>query len=89
MQFFCSFHVGSGTQSADSYAQALASVKQVFITAVSLIFVDWNKNEFILQEQLDFKMELLDIGGGFPGSLHLDTLFQEVWWSSRYESLMI
>ena len=33
---FChSFHVGSGAQSSDAYAQALASAKQVFIAAVS------------------------------------------------------
>lgn len=57
-----SFHVGSGAQSADAYAQALAAAKQVFIAA----------------EQLGFKMELLDIGGGFPGSLQLGALFQEV-----------
>ena len=33
--FCCSFHVGSGAQSADAYAQALAAAKQVFIAAVS------------------------------------------------------
>ena len=45
----CSFHVGSGAQSADAYAQALASVKQVFIAAVSfdICVLKWKRSSFL------------------------------------------
>lgn len=47
-----SFHVGSGGDSADPYRQAIADAKDAF---------DYG-------HALGFRMNLLDIGGGFPGS---------------------
>lgn len=48
----CSFHVGSGCESADAYTEAISNAKYVFE----------------LGRQLGFDMTLLDIGGGFPGT---------------------
>lgn len=47
-----SFHVGSGNSSPDAYFKALADARDIFDRAALL----------------GFDMELLDIGGGFPGS---------------------
>jgi ornithine decarboxylase len=48
----CSFHVGSGCESADAYTDAISNAKYVFE----------------LGRQLGFDMTFLDIGGGFPGT---------------------
>jgi len=47
-----SFHVGSGCSSLDTYESSLRSAHRVFQ----------------MGEELGFSMNLLDIGGGFPGS---------------------
>src|SRR5690606_13511980 len=47
-----SFHVGSGCYSVDSFTNALKNARTVFDLA----------------EQEGYKLTLLDIGGGFPGS---------------------
>lgn len=46
-----SFHVGSGCYSADPYRRAIQDAKKIFIRA----------------RELDIVMNILDIGGGFPG----------------------
>ena len=46
------FHVGSGCQSTDPYADAIRKARMAFDIGT----------------ELGFKMTLLDIGGGFPGS---------------------
>jgi len=46
-----SFHVGSGCTDSSSYSDAIKRARDVFSEA----------------EELDFKFNLLDIGGGFPG----------------------
>jgi ornithine decarboxylase len=57
----CSFHVGSGCESADAYTEAIANAKYVFD----------------LGRQLGFKMNFLDIGGGFPGTSITKVTFEE------------
>lgn len=57
----CSFHVGSGCESADAYTEAIANAKYVFD----------------LGRQLGFKMNILDIGGGFPGTSITKVSFEE------------
>jgi len=57
----CSFHVGSGCESADAYTEAIANAKYVFD----------------LGRQLGFKMNFLDIGGGFPGTSVTKVRFEE------------
>ncbi|XP_054157759.1 uncharacterized protein LOC128956102, partial [Oppia nitens] len=47
------FHVGSGAQNAQLYAQAIASARQVFDLAAAVGY---------------HQMTVLNIGGGFPGS---------------------
>lgn len=47
-----SFHVGSGTQDAEIFEQALSSVRQVFDVAINF----------------GFKLNFVDIGGGFMGN---------------------
>lgn len=46
-----SFHVGTGCQDAPIYSKAIYLARKVFDIA----------------KELGFKMNLLDIGGGFPG----------------------
>jgi ornithine decarboxylase len=46
------FHVGSGCYDLESYSSALHAADRVFKIA----------------EQIGFQMNILDIGGGFPGS---------------------
>jgi len=53
-----SFHVGSGCLSAQSYEKALSLAKSVFNTA----------------EQMGINMDVLDIGGGFPGTWGQDII---------------
>jgi len=50
-----SFHVGSGCRDASRYEMALRDTKEIFELA---------KNEF------GFNMNIVDIGGGFPGETH-------------------
>lgn len=50
-----SFHVGSGCRDASRYGLALKDAKEIFIMA---------------EKEYGFKMNLLDIGGGFPGETH-------------------
>jgi ornithine decarboxylase len=57
----CSFHVGSGCESADAYTEAISNAKYVFD----------------LGRQLGFKMNFLDIGGGFPGTSVTKVSFEE------------
>ena len=52
--FFKSFHVGSGVRDPESYAAAIRTARQVFNQA----------------GKLGFQMDLLDIGGGFPGDMY-------------------
>ena len=51
---FKSFHVGSGVRDPESYAAAIRASRQVFDQA----------------SKLGFQMDLLDIGGGFPGDMY-------------------
>eukprot|EP00300_Choanocystis_sp_HF-7_P022303 c2149_g1_i1.p2 GENE.c2149_g1_i1~~c2149_g1_i1.p2 ORF type:complete len:364 (-),score=69.48 c2149_g1_i1:59-1150(-) len=51
-----SFHVGSGCQDPSSYDDAIARVRRVFDQA----------------REYGFTFKLLDLGGGFPGSLRAD-----------------
>jgi ornithine decarboxylase len=57
----CSFHVGSGCESADAYTDAISNAKYVFE----------------LGRQLGFDMTFLDIGGGFPGTSIPKVTFDE------------
>ncbi|XP_015786453.1 ornithine decarboxylase isoform X1 [Tetranychus urticae] len=57
-----SFHVGSGCTSAEAYSIALQNARFVFDVAI----------------ELGFQMNLLDIGGGFPGSSDSPITFDEV-----------
>lgn len=57
-----SFHVGSGCQDSGAYRTAVASCRQVFDIAT----------------EIGFSMDLLDIGGGFPGSKGPYISFEEV-----------
>uniref|UniRef100_A0A3B3ZS57 ornithine decarboxylase n=1 Tax=Periophthalmus magnuspinnatus TaxID=409849 RepID=A0A3B3ZS57_9GOBI len=58
-----SFHVGSGCTDPLTYSQAISDARYVF---------DMGQNE------LGFTMDLLDIGGGFPGSDDVDLKFEEI-----------
>ena len=57
-----SFHVGSGCEDANVYNTALSDCKKVFEIARSL----------------DIKMNLIDIGGGFPGTDDCKVQFEEM-----------
>lgn len=57
-----SFHVGSGCQDSGAYRTAVASCRQVFDIAT----------------EIGFSMDLLDIGGGFPGSKGPYISFEEI-----------
>jgi len=57
-----SFHVGSGCYDATAFSAAVASARAVFDMA----------------EQEGFKLDLLDIGGGFPGQKSAPITFQEI-----------
>ncbi|XP_028294397.1 ornithine decarboxylase [Gouania willdenowi] len=57
-----SFHVGSGCTDPQTYSQAIADARCVFDMGV----------------ELDFNMDLLDIGGGFPGSDDAELKFEEI-----------
>ncbi|RWS14376.1 ornithine decarboxylase 2-like protein, partial [Dinothrombium tinctorium] len=57
-----SFHVGSGCENAKSYADAIANAKYVFDIAT----------------KIGFKMNILDIGGGFPGTSSVPITFDEI-----------
>jgi len=57
-----SFHVGSGCQDSAAYSSAVASCRQVFDIAA----------------EIGFSMDLLDIGGGFPGSKGPYISFEEI-----------
>ena len=59
---FYSFHVGSGCQDSSAYRGAVESCRQVFDIA----------------SEIGFSMDLLDIGGGFPGSKGPYISFEEV-----------
>lgn len=47
-----SFHIGSSVEDNDAYCRAIEICKKLFVSAF---------------DQLDFKFNILDIGGGFPG----------------------
>ncbi|XP_049596109.1 ornithine decarboxylase [Syngnathus scovelli] len=57
-----SFHVGSGCTDAEAYKQAIADARCVFD----------------IGHDLGFCMNLLDIGGGFPGSEDTELKFEEI-----------
>jgi ornithine decarboxylase len=57
-----SFHVGSGCMSVDSFLGAIRSAHRVFTQAA----------------ELGFNLELLDIGGGFPGTNDGAITFTEI-----------
>ncbi|RWS26694.1 ornithine decarboxylase 2-like protein [Leptotrombidium deliense] len=57
-----SFHVGSGCENAKSYADAIANAKYVFD----------------LGTEMGFQMNILDIGGGFPGTSTVEITFDEI-----------
>uniref|UniRef100_A0A3B5KML7 ornithine decarboxylase n=2 Tax=Takifugu rubripes TaxID=31033 RepID=A0A3B5KML7_TAKRU len=57
-----SFHVGSGCTDPKAYIQAIADARCVFD----------------IGNELGFKMDLLDIGGGFPGSDDAELQFEEI-----------
>jgi ornithine decarboxylase len=57
-----SFHVGSGCQDANVYNKALVDSKEVFKIA----------------EDLNIKMDIIDIGGGFPGTNDNNITFEEI-----------
>ena len=50
-QCSCSFHIGSGIRTPETFAKAIAYSHKIFKDA----------------EELGFKFSILDIGGGFPG----------------------
>ena len=64
-EFNFSFHVGSGCQEAEAFSKAISAASVIFREA----------------EKLGMKLELLDIGGGFPGHEQDDTTFAQI---SRY-----
>ncbi|KAM3843170.1 ornithine decarboxylase 1-like [Diretmus argenteus] len=57
-----SFHVGSGCTDPDTYYQAISDARYVFD----------------IMDELGFCMNLLDIGGGFPGSDGAKLKFEEI-----------
>ncbi|XP_054469564.1 ornithine decarboxylase [Anoplopoma fimbria] len=57
-----SFHVGSGCTDPATYRQAIADARCVFD----------------MGDELGFNMDLLDIGGGFPGSDEAELKFEEI-----------
>jgi len=57
-----SFHVGSGCLEADAFSKAIRAVSKVFQEA----------------ERLGLDLEILDIGGGFPGHEQGDISFAEI-----------
>ncbi|XP_059908237.1 ornithine decarboxylase 1-like, partial [Gadus macrocephalus] len=57
-----SFHVGSMCRDPATYTQAISDARCVFDMA----------------EEFGYKMSLLDIGGGFPGSEDVKLKFEEV-----------
>ncbi|KAM3843166.1 ornithine decarboxylase 1-like [Diretmus argenteus] len=57
-----SFHVGSGCTDPDTYYQAISDARYVFD----------------IVDELGFCMNLLDIGGGFPGSERAKLKFEEI-----------
>lgn len=58
-----SFHVGSGCHNPASFAEAIRNARQVF---------DKGRDVF------GFKMSVLDLGGGFPGSSESSELFEKI-----------
>ncbi|XP_077477012.1 ornithine decarboxylase [Stigmatopora argus] len=57
-----SFHVGSGCTDPGAYRQAIADARCVFH----------------MGDEVGFRMKLLDIGGGFPGSEDAELKFEEI-----------
>ncbi|XP_077991566.1 ornithine decarboxylase-like [Glandiceps talaboti] len=57
-----SFHVGSGCTEARTFAGSIESARMVF---------DYG-------EQLGFKFDMLDIGGGYPGQVSAPITFEEI-----------
>ncbi|CAN9502039.1 unnamed protein product [Ophioblennius macclurei] len=57
-----SFHVGSGCSDPNAFTQAIADARYVFD----------------LGAELGYNMDLLDIGGGFPGSDDVELKFEEI-----------
>lgn len=57
-----SFHVGSGVMEADAFSKAISAARRVFDVA----------------EELGLTLEILDIGGGFPGHEQGKVSFREI-----------
>ena len=68
-----SFHVGSGCEEANAFAAAIQEAREVFDQAV----------------EMGFNMELLDIGGGFPGHQAAPISFEEVCYYSTVSTSVI
>ena len=62
MNSLLSFHVGSGCLEADAFTKAINQASQIFKVA----------------QDLGFNLELLDIGGGFPGHELEDINFESI-----------
>jgi len=60
--FLFSFHVGSGCEEPEAFSVAIQQAREVFDQALDL----------------GFPMELLDIGGGFPGQKSAPVTFDAV-----------
>ncbi|XP_071964347.1 ornithine decarboxylase-like [Antedon mediterranea] len=56
-----SFHVGSGCRDSSAYTKAIASAREIFDIA----------------DYMGYHMDLLDIGGGFPGQASAPIAFEE------------
>eukprot|EP00043_Microstomoeca_roanoka_P008105 m.78238 g.78238 ORF g.78238 m.78238 type:complete len:474 (-) comp14103_c0_seq1:2563-3984(-) len=57
-----SFHVGSGASDACAFSDAVGRARMVFDQAI----------------ELGFQPTLLDVGGGFPGSVHSAVTFEDI-----------
>ena len=64
MLYLCvySFHVGSGCEEASAFSVAIEQARTVFDMGL----------------EMGFSMEMLDIGGGFPGQESASITFEEV-----------
>ena len=57
-----SFHVGSGCLESAAFSRAITAARAVFLAA----------------ERLGVRLQLLDIGGGFPGTAEAEVSFREI-----------
>ena len=57
-----SFHVGSGCLESAAFSRAITAARAVFLAA----------------ERLGVHLQLLDMGGGFPGTAEAEVSFREI-----------